>query len=64
MVLEQRPLAQHEARLGEIVDFDRGRPDFAVRLILQHRRQLRSDGGVFPLLTLGPSAELGLVHVP
>ncbi len=37
--------------------------DFAVRLILQHCRQLHSDGGVHPPLTLGPSVELMLGHL-
>ncbi len=38
LVLERRPLAQHEARPREVVHLDRGRHDLAIQLVLQHRR--------------------------
>ncbi len=63
LVLEHYPLAKHEARLTEVVQLDHCRHDLAVRLVLEHCRQLLCDGGVDPPLVLGPGSELLLGHL-
>ena len=62
LVLERYPLAKRKARLTKVVQLDHGQHNLAVRLVLEHCRQLLCDRGVDLPLVLGPGTELMLGH--